>query len=64
MAQKKELESMMLDPYLIENCILEEDLKCPKHLHTLHKDPESLTINGVSKLIPNVTNKKAMCPKL
>ena len=42
-------------------CILEVDLEYPDHLHDLHNDyplaPESLVINGVEKLIPNLNNK-------
>lgn len=42
-------------------CILEVDLEYPEHLHDLHNDyplaPESININKVDKLIPNLNNK-------
>ena len=41
--------------------ILEVDLECPENLHDLHNDyplaPESLMLNGVEKLVPNLKNK-------
>ena len=43
-------------------CILEVDLEYPKELHDLHNDyplaPESLKVDKVEKLIPNLNNKK------
>ena len=43
-------------------CILEVDLECPENLHDLHNDyppaPEQIVVNKVSKLIPNLGNKK------
>ena len=43
-------------------CVLEIDLEYPKSLHDLHNDyplaPESIPMNGVRKLIPNLRNKK------
>ena len=43
-------------------CILEVDLEYPKNLHDLHNDyplaPEQIVVNKVSKLIPNLGNKK------
>ena len=43
-------------------CILEVDLECPKNLHDLHNDyplaPEQIVVNKVSKLIPNLGDKK------
>ena len=43
-------------------CILEVDLEYPHDLHDLHNDyplaPEQLEMNGVTKLIPNLYNKK------
>ena len=43
-------------------CILEVDLEYPKELHDLHNDyplaPESLKVNNVEKLIPNLNDKK------
>ena len=42
-------------------CILEVDLKYPRHLHDLHSDyplaPERIKVNRVEKLIPNLNNK-------
>ena len=44
------------------SCILEVDLEYPKNLHDLHNDyplaPEQIVVNKVSKLIPNLGNKK------
>ena len=52
-----ELETWELYP-----CILEVDLECPKNLHDLHNDyppaPEQIMVNKVSKLIPNLGDKK------
>ena len=43
-------------------CILEVNLMYPEHLHKLHNDyplaPETVTVNGVDKLIPNLRNKQ------
>ena len=43
-------------------CILEVDLEYPENLHELHNDyplaPEQIVVNKVSKLIPNLGNKK------
>ena len=43
-------------------CILEVDLEYPHCLHDLHNNyplaPEQLEMNGVTKLIPNLNNKK------
>ena len=43
-------------------CILEVDLEYPKNLHDLHNDyplaPEQIVVNKVSKLIPNLGDKK------
>ena len=43
-------------------CILEVDLEYPEELHDLHNDyplaPESLKVNKVEKLIPNLNDKK------
>lgn len=45
-----------------QGCILEVDLEYPEDLHDLHNDyplaPESLVINKVKKLIPNLNNKE------
>ena len=44
------------------SCILEVDLEYPESLHDLHNDyplaPETVTVNKVDKLIPNLRNKK------
>ena len=41
-----------------EGCVLEVDLEYPRNLHDEHNDyplaPESLKINGVEKLTPNL----------
>ena len=54
-----ELEAWELYP-----CILEVDLECPENLHDLFNDyppaPEQIVVNKVSKLIPNLGNKKNM----
>ena len=43
-------------------CILEVDLECPENLHDLYNDyppaPEQIVVNKVSKLIPNLGDKK------
>ena len=43
-------------------CILEVDMRYQKHLHKLHNDyplaPERVTVNGVDKLIPNLSHKR------
>lgn len=43
-------------------CILEVDMEYPKELHDLHNDyplaPESITLNKVNKLVPNLNDKK------
>ena len=43
-------------------CILEVDIEYPKELHDLHNEyplaPESLNVNNVDKLIPNLMNKE------
>ena len=52
-----ELEAWELYP-----CILEVDLEYPENLHELHNDyplaPEQIMVNKVSKLIPNLGDKK------
>ena len=44
------------------SCILEVDLEYPERLHYLHDGyslaPETVTVNNVQKLIPNLRNKK------
>ena len=44
------------------SCILEVDLEYPWSLHDLHNDyplaPEQIKVNKVSKLIPNLRDKK------
>ena len=46
----------------LHSCILEVDLEYPKNLHDLHNDyplaPEQIMVNKVSKLIPNLGDKK------
>ena len=53
------LEEMLLDNAV--GYILEVDLEYPSELHDLHNDyplaPESMKINGVNKLTPNLNNK-------
>lgn len=45
-------------------CVLEVDLEYPEELHDYHNDfplaPETLTLNKVPKLTPNLMNKKKM----
>ena len=51
-----------LETWELHSCILEVDLEYPKDLHDLHNDyplaPEQIVVNKVSKLIPNLGNKK------
>ena len=51
-----------LETWELHSCILEVDLEYPKSLHDLHSDyplaPEQIEVNKVSKLIPNLGNKK------
>ena len=51
-----------LETWGLHSCILEVDLEYPKDLHDLHNDyplaPEQIVVNKVSKLIPNLGNKK------
>ena len=57
----KELNEMMNDHAKIKGCTLEVDLEYPDDLHDLHSDypfaPESVTVNGVEKLVLNLNNK-------
>ena len=57
----KEVKDMQDDHAKIKGCTLEVDLEYPEHLHDLHSDypfaPESVTVNRVEKLIPNLRNK-------
>ncbi|KAG1651860.1 hypothetical protein GQR58_026696 [Nymphon striatum] len=50
-----------LDSWKDHSCILEVDLDYPNKLHDLHNDyplaPESVKVNKVAKLIPNLNNK-------
>lgn len=43
-------------------CILEVDMEYPEELHDLHNDyplaPESVVVNRVEKLIPNLNHKE------
>ena len=51
-----------LETWELYSCILEVDLECPENLHDLHNDyplaPEQIVVNKVSKLIPNLGDKK------
>ena len=51
-----------LETWELYSCILEVDLEYPENLHDLHNDyplaPEQIVVNKVSKLIPNLGNKK------
>ena len=51
-----------LEAWELHSCILEVDLECPKDLHDLYNDyplaPEQIVVNKVSKLIPNLGDKK------
>ena len=51
-----------LETWELHSCILEVDLEYPENLHELHNDyplaPEQIVVNKVSKLIPNLGNKK------
>ena len=53
-----------LETWELHSCILEVDLEYPKSLHDLHVHndyplaPEQIVVNKVSKLIPNLGNKK------
>ena len=51
-----------LEDWMSFSCILEVNLEYPKSLHDLHNDyplaPETVTVNNVEKLIPNLRNKK------
>ena len=58
---EKELNEMMADPTKINGCTLEVDLGYSSALHDLHNDyplaPESIVVNRVPKLIPNLNDK-------
>ena len=51
-----------LETWELHSCILEVDLEYPKSLHDLYNDyplaPEQIVVNKVSKLIPNLGDKK------
>ena len=51
-----------LETWELHSCILEVDLEYPKGLHDSHNDyplaPEQIVVNKVSKLIPNLGDKK------
>ena len=53
---------MMGDHIRIRSCTLKVDLEYPKELHDTHNDyplaPESVTVNGLKKLIPNLHDKE------
>ena len=54
-------EEMMDDHSKIKSCTLKVDLEYLKELHDLHNDyplaPESVMVNGLKKLIPNLCDK-------
>ena len=54
----EEIGEMMEDHTKIRSCTLKVDLEYPKELHDTRNDyplaPESVTVNGVKKLIPNL----------
>ena len=58
---EEELDEMTNDHAKIKGCTLEVDLEYPDDLHDLHSDypfaPESVTVNGVEKLVSNLNNK-------
>ena len=58
----KWMEVDELETWELHSCILEVDLEYPKNLHDLHNDyplaPEQVVVNKVSKLIPNLGDKK------
>ena len=58
---EEEFDEMMSDHTKIMGCTLEVDLEYPDDLHDLRSDypfaPESVTVNGVEKLVPNLNNK-------
>ena len=58
---KDEILEMTNDHSKIKSCTLEVDLEYPSHLHDLHNDyplaPESIVVNKVEKLIPNLNDK-------
>ena len=51
-----------LETWELHSCILEVDLEYPKSLHDLHNDyplaPDQIVVNKISKLIPNLGDKK------
>ena len=51
-----------LEAWELYSCILEVEIEYPENLHYLHNDyplaPEQIMVNKVSKLIPNLGNKK------
>ena len=58
---KDEILEMTNDHSKIKSCTLEVDLEYPSHLHDLRNDyplaPESIVVNKVEKLIPNLNDK-------
>ena len=58
----EEIGEMMEDHTKIRSCTLKVDLDYPKELHDTHNDyplaPESVTVNGVKKLIPGLHDKE------
>ena len=59
---EEEINEMMEDHTKIKSCTLRVDLEYPEELHDLHNDyplaVESVKVDGVKKLIPNLQDKK------
>lgn len=59
---EEELDEIKQDHNKIKSCTLEVDLECPKELDDYRSDyplaPESIEVNKVEKLIPNLNDKK------
>lgn len=59
---KGEIDEMMHDHTKIKSCTLRVDIEYPKELHDLNNDyplaVESVTVDGVKKLIPNLYDKE------
>ena len=59
---EEEIGEMMEDHTKIRSCTLKVDLEYPKELHDIHNEyplaVESVVVDGVKKLIPNLYNKE------